>query len=404
MLAVRAIKGQYFFAFAVMGSLLPYLPVFLAQRGLSDPQVGWVLSVGGLAILLTPVLVTLLADAHLENRTLLAGAFSLTGLALAWLLVSQGFWLILIAHAVMSLAFAPVSPMQDGVFFRQQQRDGKGAYHRVRVYGTFGFIVPSLLLYGWLSLDVDTSVTLIAAIIGCGLGAANAMLLPRFRTDDAAVAATVPRVRLPTAAAAKVMLEPRVLTFCMAMWLIHLAIAAYYAFYPIYLTRQIGVETRWVGLISTLGVVIEIVFMLGFGWLSRLIGMRALVTLGAASMVLRFMLLWLFPNLLVAVGTQTLHGMMVVVVYVAAPIYLNSRADDAYRSSIQGLFAMLVHGTGRIIGNAMAGHVAEVSLTLMFACSAALCALAMPMFVVALGARDEPPVPEGGSASLRADG
>src|SRR5690606_35734946 len=98
---------------------------------------GW-----GLAILLTPVLVTLLADAHLENRTLLAASFCLTALGLAWMLAAEGFWPILIAHGVMTMALAPVLPVQDGLFFRQQQRLGEGAYHRVRVYGTLGYIVP----------------------------------------------------------------------------------------------------------------------------------------------------------------------------------------------------------------------------------------------------------------------
>lgn len=385
---VRAIKGQFFFAFAVMGSLLPYLPVYLADRGLSDPQIGWVLGVGGLAILLTPALMTLLADAHLENRTLLAGAFALAGLALLWLLAARGFWFILAAYGLVALAIAPLSPLQDGVYFRRQQRGPTPNYHRVRVYGTVGFIVPSLLLYVWLSYDVGTGVTLLAAIITCILGTLNALRLPRLRIPPAA--APGPRTRLPTLAAARLMLRPRVLTFCLAMWLIHLAIAGYYSFYPLYLTRQIGLDTRWIGLIANLGVTVEVAFMLGFGLLVRRIGLRGLMAAGAAAMALRFALLALAPNVYVAVGTQALHGLMVLVVWVGPPIYLNARAGDAYRSSIQGLFAMLVMGSGRMIGNALAGYVAHESLLAVFACSAGLCLLAVPLLFLALREPTEP--------------
>ena len=58
---VRSIRAEYFLSFAVMGSLLPYLPVFLAARGLSDAQIGQVLALTGLAVLVTPAIVAALA-------------------------------------------------------------------------------------------------------------------------------------------------------------------------------------------------------------------------------------------------------------------------------------------------------------------------------------------------------
>ena len=405
---MRALRPQYFLAFAVLGSLMPYVPVFLSSKGLSDAQVGDVTSVLGVAIMLGPVLTTLLADLRLESRTLLAASFVLGAVWLTALLWAEGFWPLLIAYGLYAVAYVPIIPLQDGLNFTIQQRRREAGetpvpYHRVRVYGTFGFIVPSLVLYVWLSFGADVGVTLVVAVAFSLLGALNTLRLPHTRlpgeSTNGALPADIPtprsngdgnasseraRRRLPTLEAARtILLQRPVLVFCLSAWLCQLAAAAYYTFYPIYLTRQIGVGEEWVGLIANLGVAIEAVFMLGFGWLLRTFGLRALMTTAALTFALRTLLLFLFPNIWVAVGTQVLHGMTVLLIHVAPPVYLNQRAGASYRSSMQGLYSMLVYGTGRIVGNMIGGRIAEVDLLLVFAVSAGLCAVAAAMFLLA---------------------
>lgn len=386
---LRAIKGQFFLSFTVMGSVLPYLSVFLAQRGLTMSQIGWVLSLTGVAVVVTPVVTAALADTRVQGRTLLGLMFAGSGLSLAWLAGAQGYWPLLIAHGLFALAFAPVTSLQDGLYFQRSaelERHGATAqdYHIIRVFGTFGFIVPSLVLYFVLrSESVDTAAAVWCGAVCCGVGALNAALLPKTRRDQADNATPKPSPKLPTAAAFKALTEPHVLVFCVAMLLIHLAITAYYGFYPVYLTNTIGIDARWIGLISNLGVVVEIGFMLGFGWFLRHWGVRKLMIIGAACMAIRFALLGFLPGVGVAIGTQVFHGIMVLVVHVAPPIYLNRRADEAYRNSIQGLYAMIVFGTGRVAGNLIAGWIADVSLTAVFVYAMGLTLAAMALFTFA---------------------
>ncbi len=182
--AVRSVKRQYFWAFTVMGSVMPYLSVFLAGRGLSMSEIGWVLSLTGLGIIVSPVLTTLLADTRVQSRTLLGVLFGLTGLSLAWLAGVGGFWGLLIAHGCFALAFAPVTSLQDGMYFhRRSEMEAAGqtvpAYHKVRVWGTFGFIVPSLGLYLLLRNGFDTGTAVWCAAACAGVGLINSFTLPR---------------------------------------------------------------------------------------------------------------------------------------------------------------------------------------------------------------------------------
>ncbi|MEX0885946.1 MAG: MFS transporter, partial [Phycisphaeraceae bacterium] len=202
-----------------------------------------------------------------------------------------------------------------------------------------------------------------------------------------------PAAGLPTLAAARAMLEPSMLVFLVAVWLCMLAKAAYYAFFPLYLTRQLGVPMQWVGLILSVGVLIEIFFMLGFGRLLRLLGLRGLMAVGAACDALRLALLFAYPNIYVAVGTQVFHGMSVLVVHVAPQIYLNHRAGERYRSSMQGLYCVAVLGSGQILGAALGGLVAQgTSLVTVFGLGAALGVAAAALFAIAF--RDRPAMAE----------
>jgi PPP family 3-phenylpropionic acid transporter len=411
---VFPIKRQFFFSFSVYGAVLPYLSVVLADRGLSMGQIGQVLSLTGVAIMVSPVVTTLLADTRVQSRTLLGILFALSAASLALLAGVRGFWLLLIVHGFFALAYAPVNALQDGLYFHRKAEleamptvnsgdvgsggassggagsGGVAPYHVVRVFGTLGFIAPSLLLYLLLRQGLDASAALWCGAACAAAGAFNAVTLPRQRRAELAEGEKPPGSKLPTLAAARALCKPHTLVFCLAMLLLHLATTAYYGFYPLYLTDTLGVPDAWVGLITTIGVVVEIGFMLGFGWFVARFGLRGLMIWGSVVTLGRFALLAMFPNVGVAVATQLLHGMMVLIIHVAPPVYLNRHAEPAYRNSIQGLFAMAIYGTGRIFGNLLAGWVADVSLVAVFGWAAGLSLLAAALFIFAFAEKPPP--------------
>jgi PPP family 3-phenylpropionic acid transporter len=382
---VSALQVQYLLFFVMVGSLLPFQPVFLRARGLDHYQIGVIQAVSSLAVFLTPVVATLLADTHLKPRRLLLLTSLLNAAFLAALLNSQTFWPLLIAWCAYSLSSAPQSSLHDGLYFTLQKREQASGrrvapYHRVRVWGTVGFILPSLALFWLLGHErVGIEVTVTAAIVGAMLCVFNALMLPDTPVSDEGGAGLS---RLPTAAAARALLQPQALVFCAAMFLISLSLGAFYTFHPLYLA-DLGIASRWIGLIVNIGVAVEVVFMLGFGGLLGRLGLRRLMVIGSLCTAARMFILALFPVVPVAVASQLLHGLMVVTVHVAGPIYLNSLAQDRYRNSIQGLYAMAIFGIGRLVGNLLAGEVAAWGLSAVFHVAGGLCVVATLLFAVA---------------------
>jgi len=378
---VKAIRAEYFLSFAVMGSLLPYLSIFLSEQGLSDAEIGRVLSLQGVAVIVTPAVVALLADTRMSGRALLAWVYGLTSVALLLMLAEHSYWTLLVTFAWHALTFAPIHALHDGVTFSAfDTRTAAGLpnppYHRIRVFGTVGFILPSLVLYVALTLGAPVGASMVSAAAFCLLGMANTALLPKTGGVKRA-----PAGRVPTIAAARALLAPRLLGFCAALFLLNLATSLYYGFYPRYVTDPavVGIDERWMGLISSLGVTIEIVFMLGFALLVRRLTLRGFAVFAAGSMVLRMALLGLYPVPAIAIGTQVLHGLQVLVMHVLPPTFLNRAAGPGFRSSIQGVYAMAVYGLGRIVGSVLAGELAEWSLTRLFLVGAGLCAAAIPL-------------------------
>src|SRR4051812_36502630 len=110
---MQPLKAQFSLSYAVIGCLVPYMPIYLQSHGLPKAQIGQVLAISAVATILSPVLVTLLADARLPGRLLLAGLFAIAGAALAILLPLHRFIPIAAVYLLHSLAIRPALPLQD---------------------------------------------------------------------------------------------------------------------------------------------------------------------------------------------------------------------------------------------------------------------------------------------------
>src|SRR3954470_16976402 len=378
---MRSLKAMYFFIFALGGSVVPFISLYFQQHGLKKDQIGYVQGVGAIAVVLSPILLTYLADSRLDARKILAGAMLVAAGALGGLYLGRGFVAMLLIYAIHMLAYVPLSTLQDGITFavmkrREEQGLAVTPYHRIRVWGSMGFMLPSVILYFVVKKTV-TPILFVGGAFGI-IGAITALMLPNpdggQKKKDS---------RLPTMDAARRMFSGPLLIFCLASFLLNAGQAPYYTYYAIYLKEKVGIAQQWVGLISNIGVVVEISFMMGFAWLLRRWGLKKLMIVGAGCVAVRMLLMALWPTPAVAIGTQLFHGMTVLVLLIAPPVFLNQHAEDRFRHSMQGLYAMAVMGMGRIVGNLIAGPISRWSLQGVYGSAAVLSVISMGLLWVA---------------------
>ena len=388
---MRGLRLQYFLTFGVLGTVLPYASVFFRQAGLSEAQVGYAWAVWSLAVVLSPVLVTMAADGRADPRRLLVLASAVSGASLLALGLVRGVGPVLAVWAVYCLVSLPVLPLMDGVHFSQQRRRlERGGpdrpYHLVRVWGTIGFIVPSVLLFVFLQYGMDLRAAMMTGAAYAAFAALQARWLEDPRPPDPADAAreAADERRLPTARAAKALLQPHLLVFTAAVLLVQMAGSVHAAFYPVYLTERLGLDEKWLGQVSNLAVVIEMFFVFGCGALARRLGVKRLLFLAAAASAVRWGLVGSSANVWVVVGTQAFHGIFVLMTGVLPQTVLDRHAGDRFRHSMQGVFVM-VTGAGRMVASTAAGAAAEWGWDLgrLFGCAALLCCASAALILFA---------------------
>ncbi|GAA5006914.1 MFS transporter [Actinopolymorpha pittospori] len=390
-------NASYAALYAVDGALLPFFSVYLAfVHGLSTAQIGFVLAASSIAAVLAPPILTVAADRYGRAELLLLLALVGSAAALLVFAFVGGYWWILVVYTVFSMAREPTRPLLDGIFFASQRVIpvlARVSYHKVRIWGTFGYMVPGVLLY--FVLTDEHSLWLLPLVAG-GLAVAaivTAYVLPTglaagLGGPAAPTHGSGPSLRDLVRAAGSLLRGRATALFVLSMFLLQASVTAYSAFYPLQVTEVVGLSPRWLGLVTNLGVLVELAYMAAFGWFVRRLGWRWLMVLGSGAAAIRVGLLAAFPTIGVVVGTQLLHGMVIIVSMVAGRVILDRRAPDQIRHTAQGLYAMIVLGGGRIVGSALGGLVADDDLSLAFWSAAVAAALAMLGLARAL--REEP--------------
>jgi MFS transporter, PPP family, 3-phenylpropionic acid transporter len=252
-----AVQLALFYAavFGLVGTYLPFFPVWLKAVGIDASWIGIITAVPAVTRFTVLPLVTGLA----ESRQRLRGAMMATAFmtAFGFLLVGtqQAALLVFLAFAVTACVWTPVVPLTDAYALHGVARYGLD-YGPVRLWGSAAFIVGALAC--GLLVDVIAArhlIWIIAALAGLG-AVASLGLRP---LDMPKAAASV------LSGAPALLRDPGFLAIIVASALIQGSHAAYYIFASI-VWQQSGLGGLTIAGLWSLGVIAEIVvFALSHG-------------------------------------------------------------------------------------------------------------------------------------------
>ena len=112
-------------------------------------------------MIISPALMTLLADMRIESRKIISAALAVSTVFILGMHFTAGVWMVGACYMIYHLSYVAVPPLQDAMYFRMEADDDQSAgplvpYNAVRVWGTAGFIVPSALLWAVAALHPDS--------------------------------------------------------------------------------------------------------------------------------------------------------------------------------------------------------------------------------------------------------
>jgi PPP family 3-phenylpropionic acid transporter len=324
--------------YAGYGVTTPFLPSFLAERGLSPGEIGLVLAGAQAVRLVAGPLAGRAADRLSATRGVLAAAALLSAVtALAYLAGSgpAGLLLVAMAHAA---ATAPLAPLADALALAAV----RASYGRVRGTGSAAFIAGTLAagqVIAWSGL---------AALLVCGAALFGFMALAAGRLPGGAIrpAPARPRALLRSAPFRRLVLVAALVIGSHAM---HDAFA-------VLRWRAAGIGPGTASLLWAEAVAAEVLVfaVLGPPLLDRLGAARALALAGLAA-AFRWGVMAETAALPALVLVQALHGLTFALLHLAAMRLLAATVPPALAATAQTLYGTLGLGLATTLTTLAAG-------------------------------------------------
>ncbi len=333
----------YFAYFMTIGVTQPYLSGYLKGLGLSATEIGALLAVSPLLAMVAPVFWGYVADRTGRPDKVLT-ALALGALAsFLPLTVTEQFAPLLLALAAYAFFTTSVTPMIDSLTLRHVRRTG-GAYARLRLFGSLGFIV-SAFVFGLVVTRLDRAVVWAVVFLIAGY------LLVSLRVRDPSAK---PLERLHPLAGLALLRFPALRLLLASTALHWIAGAPFHAFFAVHATA-LGHGPWVVGLSASLGVAAEVAVMLLYPSFEARFSPRWVLVVAFAASVARWLGMALLDQAWPLIGLSLLHGLSFGAFYVAAIAQVSRLVPDALRVSGQALFVACTFGLGGVIGFAASG-------------------------------------------------
>lgn len=333
--------------FGCVGVGLPYAPLWMADRGLSVVEIGFLTSLGSLAKLIASGPFGNLAD-RVGRPSLMIGIAIFAGLlGHVGYLFAGSFWHYASLAFLIGLFFPNAFGVMEGVAARQAAL-GRLDYGRVRLWGSVGFLVTSLLA-GVILRWIDPWI-IMPIIIAC---MATALITAIAAPVDPIGEPPPPRAS-PWAHATTILKSPGVGWVFLSAGCIQNSHMMYYS-YSVLHWRSTGMPAEMTGLLWALSIAGEIILMMvASSWLMRF-SPAQLMLAGGLSAALRWAIMALTADPLIMIFAQLLHAPSFTLTHLGSMRFFGEHAPQGLASTTQGLFMALPMGLATMAALAGSG-------------------------------------------------
>jgi len=320
----------YASVFIALGVHLPFLPVWLAAKGLDPQTIGVVLAMPMILRLFAIPLATRAADRRdaLRAVTMAATLAALAGFATLGMIAHP--LAIAVLYALAATAFMLLFVLSD-VYALRGLAPHRRAYGPVRLWGSAAFIVANLAA-GYL-LDIIAARDLIWLIVGAvTIVLAAAWALPPLGARVSGSPSETPRARV-------LLRDPGFVAVAAAASLIQGSHALYYSFSTID-WQAAGVGGGTIGVLWALGVLAEIVLFALSARLPAAFTPSVLIVIGGAGAVVRWIAMALDPPGALLPLLQCLHGLSFGATHLGTLAFIGRAAPAGLAATAQGYLAV----------------------------------------------------------------
>jgi MFS transporter, PPP family, 3-phenylpropionic acid transporter len=325
------------FLFIGSGIQMPFLPLWLKDKALSEAEIALVMALMmAIRILAMPV-GTALADVIGNRRTVIMSAAFASFAAYMLLHFMSGFWPILIVAMTAAALLSPVVPLAEALSLEGSAHYGVD-YGRIRMWASVSFLAGSLTAGALLEIiPVDMVIVLIAA--AQGVGALMTLVLPNDRALKKVRSAKPFSLKAVLAFAA----TGTFFIFLASSGIGQSSHGLLYAMGSVHFDT-LGYSKLTIGELWAASVITEIVMFAFARHFHKWFGSVQLIVIGTGIAVLRWAVMALEPPLAMLFVIQMLHAATFGFTHLGTMHYIREKAPDHMRNSVQGIYSALSSG------------------------------------------------------------
>lgn len=336
-----ALRLALFYAaiFFLVGSYLPFFPVWLAWRGLDPVEISIVVSAPLIVRVACTPAISFLTDRVGDRRSMLVLLTWGSLAAFLMLTLASTFWQILAVVLLHAVFWTTVMPLTEATAMTGVRERGLD-YGRMRLWGSLTFILASVLA-GWAVAKSGPQAALVVLLTACVLLAAASLILPRSEREPGRTSAALNAIKLRDALA--LVRSPVFLVFLFATSATQGAHALYYAFGTLH-WQSLGIGSEVIGLLWSIGVVFEIALFAVSRAVVAILGPTRLILIAAIASALRWSVTALDPPLGVLFAVQSLHALTFGAAHLGAVHFISEAVPEPLSATAQGLYAAIAAG------------------------------------------------------------
>jgi MFS transporter, PPP family, 3-phenylpropionic acid transporter len=335
----------FFFAYyGYVGVFSPFASLYFADRGMTAAQIGMLMSLVQVMRIFGPNLWGWVADRQHQRANVLRITATAAVVTFSGFFFGQTFTHFFILMVVVNLFASAQGPLSEALMLSEMRGD-LTHYGRLRLWGSVGFILTVTLagpLLDWYGIRLMPAIA---------LGLLMLVLVASFRMQESSHGG----IHQDAPSVLALLRRREVIAFFTSTFLMIAAHASLYVFYSLYLA-QIGYSNTVIGLMWSLGVVVEIAFFFYQAPIFKRFGVRKLMIASLLIAVVRF--------LMIGFGAQSLALLLIAQVMHAATFGVHHSASIAtlqrwfsgpLQARGQALYTSISYGLGGTLGGLILG-------------------------------------------------
>lgn len=335
----------YFVYYFFVGVFVPYWALYLQSEHFSPVEIGLLMSVFQISRIFAPNFWGWLAD-HTAKRTIWIRLNTVLGVlgfvAVFWV---QGFWPMLLVMSALSLFTSSTMPLSESLTLAHLAHT-KGHYSRIRLWGSVGFIVASIVL-GYL-IDWTGIASLLWTIL--------VVQITLFSLTFTLTEASVSPHHTDHFSVWKILRNPAVIALLVGCALMVSAHGVLYNFYSIYLAEH-GYSKSMIGWLWSVGVICEIVIFMMMPIIMRRFSLKTIILTSLALAVLRFTIIGLaVDHLVLLLIAQSLHAATFGSFHAATVEVVAKFFNGRHQAKGMAIYNSVTYGIGGAIGGIAGGY------------------------------------------------